>query len=132
MAGGIAAAQAGHDVVMAPTSHTYFDYLQSRDRAAEPLGIGGFLPLDSVYAFEPVPATLTPAQTKHILGAQSQLWSEYIPTTKHAEYMAFPRIAALAEVVWSPRERRNFNDFLQRLTVHLKRLDALDVNYRRP
>ncbi|HEY0931913.1 MAG TPA: beta-N-acetylhexosaminidase [Gemmatimonas sp.] len=131
-AGGVAAAKAGHDVVMAPAGYTYFDHLQSRDRSKEPLSIGGFTPLDSAYAFEPVPAELTPEQAKHVLGAQGQLWSEYIPNTKHAEYMAFPRLSALAEVVWTPRERRNFSEFLQRLPAHLKRLDALDVNYRRP
>jgi hexosaminidase len=131
-AGGIAAAKAGHDVVMAPAGYTYFDHLQSRDRSKEPVSIGGFTPLDSAYAFEPVPAELTPDQVKHILGAQGQLWSEYISNPKHAEYMAFPRLSALAEVVWTPKERRNFSEFLQRLPMHLKRLDALDVNYRRP
>lgn len=128
--GGIAAAKAGHDVVMAPAGYTYFDHRQSRD-AREPLSIGGFTPLDSAYAFEPVPSELSAAEAKHVLGAQGQLWSEYIPNPKHAEYMAFPRLSALSEVVWSRKERRNFNDFLRRLPSHLARLDAMDVNYRR-
>lgn len=131
MDGGIAAAKAGHDVVMAPGSHTYFDHYQSQNQASEPLAIGGFTNIEKVYGFEPVPPSLTPAEAKHILGAQSQLWTEYIPTTRHLEYMAYPRLTALSEVVWSARERRDFGHFMLRLPVHLQRLDALDVNYRR-
>jgi hexosaminidase len=128
--GGIEAARAGHDVVMAPTTHTYLDYYQSRDVAREPIAIGGFLPLDTVYAFEPVPAELTPEQARHILGAQAQVWTEYMKDGKKVEYMAYPRLTALAEVVWTPRERKDFADFRDRLATHLRRLDALDVNYR--
>jgi hexosaminidase len=130
-AGGIAAARAGHDVVMAPTSHTYFDYYQARDRAAEPLAIGGFLPLDTVYAYEPMPAGLEPKFAKHVLGAQGQIWTEYIPGPKQFEYMALPRMAALAEVLWTPAARKDYADFTARLAAHYRRLDALDVNYRR-
>jgi hexosaminidase len=129
--GGLAAARDGHDVIMTPTSHTYFDYLQSRS-PDEPLAIGGFLPLDTVYAYEPVPADLEPEFVKHILGAQAQLWTEYMPNPRHVEYMAFPRLSALAEVVWTPREQRDFADFSRRLDRHLQRMDILDVNYRRP
>ena len=129
-AGGIGAARAGHDVVMTPTSHVYLDYYQSRDPVAEPLAAGGYLPLDTVYAFEPVPAELSPAEARHILGAQGNLWTEYVPTPKQAEYMAFPRLSALAEVTWTPRAGRNFADFRERLRTHLRRLDALDVRYR--
>lgn len=132
MAGGIAAAREKHDVVMAPGSHVYFDHYQSRDRKSEPLAIGGFTPLDSVYAFEPVPPVLTPDEAKHILGAQAQLWTEYMPNAKHVEYMAYPRMVALSEVLWSAKARRNYTDFTVRLPMHLKRLDALDVNYRKP
>jgi hexosaminidase len=128
--GGIAAARAGHDVVMAPTSHTYFDYYQSADTTREPLAIGGFLPLDTVYSYEPIPAALTPAEARHILGAQGQIWTEYIPDPKRVEYMAFPRACALAEVVWTPREERDYGDFVRRLAVHLQRLAVLDVQYR--
>ncbi|MEP6779576.1 MAG: beta-N-acetylhexosaminidase [Gemmatimonadaceae bacterium] len=129
-AGGIDAARAGHDVVMAPNGYTYFDHLQSRNRKAEPLSIGGFLPLDTVYAFEPVPAALNATEAKHILGAQAQVWTEYIPDPKHVEYMLFPRMAALAEAVWTPNSRRSYSNFMQRLQPHLARLQAMDVNYR--
>jgi hexosaminidase len=130
--GGIEAARAGHDVVMSPTSHVYLDYYQSSDRAAEPLAGGGFLPLDTVYAFEPVPAELTPAEARRVLGAQGNLWTEYVPTPKRAEYMLFPRLSALAEVAWTPKAGRDFADFRRRLDAHLRRLDALDVGYRPP
>ena len=128
--GGIAAAQAGHDVVMAPGSHTYFDYYQSADTVAEPLAIGHYLPLDTVYAFEPVPPTLTANEARHVLGAQGQLWTEYVPDAKRAEYMVFPRVCALAEVLWTPPEERDYADFTRRLVTHLERLSVLDVNYR--
>ena len=128
--GGIAAARAGHDVVMAPTTHTYFDYYQSRSRSREPLAFPAFLPLDTVYAFEPIPAALESRHVQHILGAQGQIWTEYIKTPKQVEYMAYPRMTALAEVLWSPRERKSWRNFRERLSVHLKRLDALEVNYR--
>ncbi len=127
--GGIAAASAGHDVVMAPTSHTYLDYYQSKDES-EPLGIGGFLPIERVYEFEPVPEQLSKKEARHILGAQAQLWTEYIKTPEHLQYMAFPRGCAIAEVVWTPKERRDFEGFMKRLPAHLERFEALGVNYR--
>jgi hexosaminidase len=130
--GGIAAAQAGHDVVMTPNSHTYFDHYQSQNRAAEPLAIGGFTNIEKVYGFEPVPAELDSIAARRVLGAQGQLWTEYILDSKHAEYMAFPRLVALAEVLWTPVIRKDFGDFLARLPHHLQRLDALDVAYRPP
>jgi hexosaminidase len=130
VSGGIAAARAGHDVVMAPTSHTYLDYYQSRDTQHEPIAIGGFLPMDTVYAFDPFPDSLQAQYRRHILGAQVQLWTEYIPTSRQAEYMAYPRTSAFSEVVWTPADERDYADFLRRLSVHEKRLDALDVNYR--
>lgn len=126
---GIAAVRAGHDVVMAPNTYTYFDYYQSRD-PGEPLAIGGFLPLEKVYEFNPVPAELTSEEAGHILGAQGQLWTEYIPTPRQLEYMAFPRLAALAEVVWTPQPQRDWSGFLARLRRHLERLEALEVNFR--
>jgi hexosaminidase len=130
-AGGIAAARAGHDVVMAPGDQTYFNYYQSPDTAAEPLAIGGYLPIDSVYAYDPMPAELEPRFASHILGAQGQIWTEYIGGPKAVEYMAYPRACALAEVLWTPKDRRDFGDFTRRLAVHESRLDALDVNYHR-
>jgi len=130
MDGGIAAAQAGHDVVMTPTSNTYFDYYQSQTPANEPLAIGGFLPLETVYAFEPVPASFDSTQGSHILGTQGQIWTEYQRTPKNVEYMVFPRLVALAEVAWTPVALKNFADFSARLRQHVKRLSVLDVNYR--
>ena len=129
--GGIAAAQAGHDVVMTPTSNTYFDYYQSQDLAKEPLAIGGFLPLETVYAYEPVPPALDSLQAKHVLGTQGQIWTEYQRTPKNVEFMVFPRLVALAEVAWTTAERKDFADFTSRLRRHLARLDVLDVNYRK-
>ncbi len=128
--GGIAAAKAGHDVVMAPTDYTYFDYYQSKDTDKEPLAIGGYVPLELVYNYEPIPEELPAEYAKHVLGAQGQLWTEYMPTPKQVEYMAFPRLAALAEVTWTPRESKDYQEFLERLSTHLKRLGILDVNYR--
>jgi len=128
--GGIDAARAGHDVVMAPTGSTYLDYYQSRNTTGEPLAIGGFVPLETVYAFEPVPADLEPQFRTHILGAQGQLWTEYMPGPKQVEYMAFPRLTALAEVLWIVPERKDYGDFLTRLDEYVKRLAILDVAYR--
>jgi hexosaminidase len=129
-AGGLAAARANHDVVMTPGSHTYFDQYQSRNTAAEPLAIGGFLPIDTVYSYDPVPAELEPQFASHILGAQAQIWTEYIEGPKNVEYMAFPREAALAEALWTSRDRKDFASFTGRLTQHVARLVALDVNFR--
>ena len=129
-AGGLAAARAGHDVVMTPGDHTYFDQYQSRSTAGEPLAIGGFLPLDSVYAYQPIPPGLEPAFASHILGAQGQVWTEYIAGPKDVEYMAFPRACALAEVLWTGPAAAPFSDFARRLSTHTARLAALDVNYR--
>ncbi|MGD8500180.1 MAG: beta-N-acetylhexosaminidase [Phycisphaerales bacterium] len=128
--GGITAANAGHDVVMAPTSHTYFDYYQGPSEK-EPAAIGGYLPLKKVCEFDPVPKAIAPEKTKHVLGVQGQLWGEYISTPEHREYMAYPRAAALAEVGWSPKGVKDYEPFLIRLRHHLKRLDAMGVNYRR-
>ncbi len=128
--GGIAAAKSGHDVVMTPYGYTYFDYYQA-DPENEPLAIGGFLPLDTVYAYNPVPAALTEQQQVHILGVQGQVWTEYIPTPEKAEYMAFPRACAMAEIGWTPLDRKDFNEFSKTLAHHLKRLDFLNVNYRK-
>ena len=115
--GGIAAARAGHDVVMAASTHVYFDYAQSKD-PGEPLSIGGFIPLDKVYSFDPVPSELTAEEGKRILGAQCQLWTEYMPTMSHLEYMAYPRISALSEVVWTPKEGKNWESFDRRMDTH--------------
>lgn len=128
--GGIAAAEARHDVVMSPTSHCYFDYAQGRG-PSEPESIGGFIPLAKVYGFEPVPSELPADKHRHVIGVQGNLWGEFMWTPKDVEYFAFPRAVALAEVAWSPAQSWNYSDFIGRLERHLKRLDWLDVNYRR-
>ena len=130
-AGGIASARQGHDVIMTPADHAYLDYYQG-DPAGEPLAIGGFVPLDTVYQFEPVPQELSPGEAAHVIGGQGSLWTEYIPTPAHAEYMLLPRLLALAEVLWSPREARNLDRFHARLPAHFDRLDALGFEYRVP
>jgi len=129
--GGIAAAQAGHDVVMSPTSHCYFDHAQAQG-PAEPECISGFTPLDKVYSFEPVPAILPESRRRHILGGQGNLWGEYLWDGKDVEYFGYPRALALAEVLWSPAEGRNLAGFLGRLDGQLAQLDRLHVNYRKP
>ncbi len=127
--GGIAAAREGHDVVMTPYSHTYFDYYQA-DPENEPLAIGGLLPLEKVYAYDPVPAELNEQQRHHILGVQGQVWTEYISTPEKAEYMAFPRACAMAEIGWTPSDQKDYELFSSTLLRHLKRLDFMNVNYR--
>ncbi|HWF18391.1 MAG TPA: beta-N-acetylhexosaminidase, partial [Verrucomicrobiae bacterium] len=129
--GAVQAATNGDDVVMSPTRFSYFDYYQSQDHTTEPRAIGGFLPLEQVYSFEPIPAALPPEYDSHILGSQANLWTEYIPSLAHAEYMMFPRLCALAEVAWSPKAARNWDDFSRRLRVQEVRLDELGVNHRR-
>ncbi len=128
--GGIAAATMGHDVVMAPESHTYLDHYQSESIDCEPLAIRGFTSVQKVYDYEPVPSEIPVEKRSHVLGVQGQLWTEYMPTTEHVEYMAFPRLTALAETAWSPIAQRNYPAFLKRLKTHLKRLDFLYVKYR--
>jgi hexosaminidase len=125
----VAAARSGHDVVMTPYAQTYFDLYQTQ--GPEPLGAGGYLSLEQVYAFDPVPPGLTPAEAGHILGAQGQLWTEFVADPARAEYQLWPRLAALSEVLWSPPEARDLAGFLTRLDRHLERLDALDVAYHR-
>jgi len=130
-AGGIAAAKEGHDVVMTPGSHLYLDHYQA-EPAIEPLAIGGFTPLEKVYSYEPVPAELTPEEARHVLGAQGNVWTEYMTTRDHVLYMAWPRAAALAEVDWTPKEQKNYADFTRRLGEDFRRLDMLGIPYRLP
>ena len=127
--GGIEAAKQKHNVVMAPTTHCYFDYYQTEYKDNEPLSIGGFLPLEKVYSFNPIPSELTKEEAKFIIGAQANVWTEYMPNPKQVEYMAFPRMSALAEVVWTNNENKNFNDFLSRMGFQYKRFDAMKINY---
>ena len=130
--GGLAAARAGHDVIMAPNTFTYFDYYQSRDQVTEPIAIGGYLTVDSAYSFDPMPAELEAKYRHHVIGAQGQIWTEYMETPRKVEYMAYPRMSALSEVLWTPQDMRELRDFRRRLDSHLLRLQALDVNYRPP
>lgn len=109
-AGGIKAAQLGHDVIMTPNDYCYFDYYQSEDTRHEPFAIGGFVPLEKVYSLNPT-ASLTEEQAKHILGTQANLWTEYIPTSEQVEYMVLPRMAALAEVQWTQLEKKDYTNF---------------------
>jgi len=129
--GAAEAARAGHDVVMSPNSHCYFDYYQSRDRSREPPASGAYLPPQTVYSFNPFPHHLDPQYHAHILGAQANLWTEYIPSFKQVEYMTFPRLCALAEVVWSGPAGRRWGEFRPRLGGHLERLKELGVTFRK-
>lgn len=128
--GGIAAARSGHYAVMSPGSHCYFDHYQG-DPANEPLAIGGYTTVQKVYGYEPIPAELKPEEHKYILGAQGNVWTEYILTPEHVEYMAVPRMLALAEVLWTPKAKRNEADFIQRLEKEIVRLDEMQVNASR-
>ena len=128
--GGIEAANAGHDVVMTPTTYCYLDYYQAENFASEPPALRHFLPLSKVYQFEVVPDEIADDKKHHILGGQGNLWTEYIPTTDHLEYMAYPRAVALAEVLWNHPEQRDYEGFVARLKGHLPCLDTLGVNYR--
>ena len=125
--GGIAAAKQGNNVVMTPGSHCYFDHSQSSNE--DSITIGSYLPLEKVYEFEPVPATLSANETKRILGAQGNVWTEYMTNESKVEYMVLPRIAALAEVLWSTTGKRNFADFEKRLPFILERYKAMNYNY---
>jgi|CZKM01.1.fsa_nt_gi hexosaminidase len=129
--GAVEAAGAGHDVVMSPTKFCYLDYYQSTNHATEPKAIGNYLPLSKVYSFEPLPEKLDPQYQSHILGGQCNLWTEYVPNFKHLQFMAFPRLCALAEVTWSPKASRNWDDFTKRLQTQFQRFDQLGVNYRK-
>jgi len=126
-AGGITAAKAGNDVVMAPSAFVYFDHYQ--DVLYEPLAIGGLTPIKEVYDYQPIPEEMTVGQ-EHILGAQAQLWTEYIVGNDHLEYMIFPRLMALAEVLWTDKDLKDYPDFQNRLSYWYANLDVLDMNYR--
>ncbi len=126
--GGIAAAKQKHQVVMSPGTHCYFDHYQGNVHQ-EPLAIGGYTPIEKVYAYDPIPASLTKEEAVYILGAQANVWTEYIPNSNHAEYMAFPRALALSEVLWTGKQRPGFDDFKERLRSHFSMLDTLKVQY---
>ena len=125
--GGIEAAKQNHDVVMTPGNPVYFDHTQSDNE--DSVTIGGYNPIERVYAYEPIPKVLNDEQAKHILGAQANMWTEYMGNTKKVEYMLFPRLSALSEVLWSPKEKKNWGDFEKRLMAQLKRYDLWKTNY---
>lgn len=125
--GGIEAAKQNHDVIMTPGKPVYFDHSQSKNE--DSVTIGGYNSLEAVYAYDPIPKVLNEKQAKHILGAQANLWTEYITNPAKVEYMIFPRMLALSEVLWSPKEKRNWNDFERRLPVLFERLDKTKINY---
>lgn len=126
--GGIAAAKQNHNVVMTPTSHCYFDHYQG-DFKLEPLAFGGFTPLEKVYSLQPIPNELTENEAKYIMGAQGNLWTEYITTPESVQYMIFPRMIALSEVVWGTSNPDNYDDFKNRLLEHFKILDSKGIKY---
>ncbi|KUK77293.1 MAG: GHF20 protein [Proteiniphilum acetatigenes] len=129
MDGGIQAAQMGHDVIMTPTGYCYFDYYQTQDTEGEPLAIGGYVPVEKVYSFEPAPDQLTAEQKNHILGAQANLWTEYISDPEHVEYMTLPRLAAMSEVQWMQPGKKNYDEFLTRLPHLLALYNKLGYHY---
>lgn len=132
VAGGIEAASAGHDVVMAPQQWLYFDWSYADDER-EPLAICPAITLERVWSYSPVPEAIPEDKRHHVLGAQCELWTEYVPSPEHAEYLYFPRVCAFSEVVWSgaaSARGAEFSEFERRLRSHLTRLDALGVNYR--
>ncbi|MEP7231332.1 MAG: family 20 glycosylhydrolase [Ginsengibacter sp.] len=127
-AGGIEAAKMGHDVVMTPGKPLYFDQYQAGPEG-EPLAIGGMNTLKNVYDYEPIPKELTATEAKYVLGAQANLWTEYITTAAQVEYMVLPRMLALAEVLWSPKENKNWQNFNERLQSQFKAFGQKGLNY---
>lgn len=126
--GGKEAAKLGHDVIMTPGEFVYLDHYQSKE-PGQPLAIGGYTSLEKSYSYEPIPDELTPEQNKHILGLQGNVWSEYITTPSYLEYMAFPRAFALAETGWTPKLKKDFEDFLVRFKAQCPRYDMMGINY---
>lgn len=126
--GGIEAANQNHEVIMTPGAYCYFDHFQAR-RPGEPVAFGGLTTLKKVYSFDPTPQSLPLDKQKYILGGQANLWTEYIASPEHVQYMAYPRSFALSEVLWSPKDSKNYADFVRRLKVQLPRLDAWKINY---
>jgi len=131
-AGGIKAAQLKHDVIMTPVDYCYFDYYQSQDKDLEPLAFNGYVSLEKVYGYEPVPAELSREEAKHILGAQGNVWTEYMPAGEIVEYRVLPRMSALSEVLWSPEEARDQDDFMKRLESFLSWMTNQNYHFHIP
>ncbi|WP_214225064.1 family 20 glycosylhydrolase [Pedobacter sp. B4-66] len=129
--GGIEAANSGHDVIMTPGSHLYLDSYQTNP-IGQPEAIGGYLPLKKVYRYQPIPTEIEPANRKHVLGVQANVWAEYMPTSNQVDYMVFPRAIAVSEVAWTPASMKNWDDFQSRLQKHYQLLQQFNVNYYPP
>jgi hexosaminidase len=125
--GGIDAAKQHHTVIMTPGSYVYFDHAQNKN--SDSLTIGGYLPVETVYNYEPLPKELSPDEQKYILGAQANVWTEYMSNPAKVEYMLFPRLEAISEVLWTPKENKNWDDFKNRLQQQYKRYDLWNVHY---
>jgi len=126
-AGGIAAAKENHQVIMTPGSHVYLDHSQTKNE--KEVTIGGFLPLEKVYSYEPIPKELNEQQAKYVLGAQGNVWTEYMANPAKVEYMIFPRLSALSEVLWSPKESKNWTEFQTKIETMKKRYTMWGANY---
>jgi hexosaminidase len=127
--GGIEAARQKHKVIMTPSKPVYFDHRQTQKE--DSVTIGGFNPLEAVYAYEPIPKELSAANAQYVLGAQANVWTEYMKYPSKIEYMVLPRMSALAEVLWTPKEKKSWADFQRRLPEQLRRYDLWKVNYSR-
>ena len=127
--GGIEASKQKHNVIMTPTDYCYFDNYQCVNIENEPIAQQGFLPVEKVYSYDPIPAELTKDERQYILGVQSNLWTEYIKTSQQAEYMLLPRLAALSEVQWTMPERKNYQSFLKRIPQLVNIYNAKKYNY---
>ncbi|MBD8489004.1 family 20 glycosylhydrolase [Echinicola sp. CAU 1574] len=129
--GGIKAAQSGHEVIMTPGEFCYFDKYQTNP-ATQPEAIGGYIPIEKVYGYDPIPTVLKDEEKGYVMGVQANLWTEYIPTTEHAEYMIFPRLLALSEVAWTTNENKDWDGFFERLQSHYRLLQRRGINYYHP
>lgn len=127
--GAIEAARQGHDAIMTPMSHCYFDFYQSLDRDNEPLAIGGYTPVEKVYSFNPTPDVLTDEEKNHVIGVQANMWTEYIPEFNHVQYMELPRMAALSEVQWTEADKKDYEDFTQRIPQLVKLYETNGYRY---
>ncbi len=128
---GVKAVKLQHQAIMVPTSYLYFDYYQAKDKEREPMAIGGYVPIEKVYSFEPIPASLSEEEKKFIIGTQANLWTEYIPVFRQVEYMVLPRMDALSEVQWTQPEKKNYQDFLTRMPKMFEIYDIYGYNYAR-
>ena len=128
ISGGIEAAKMNHEVIMTPNATCYLDHYQAKDTKNEPLAIGGYTPIEEIYNYEPIPDVLDESLHKYIIGAQGNVWTEYMKTSNHVEYMVFPRIFALSEVVWA-ENKPSFSDFENKVKGMYPILDKMDINY---